>query len=95
MPENTEAEAKIERVMATCHSIVAVQGKLLGDPLDIHMFNLTGRELKDGYSVKADDKLRVEKQFIFMPELQRMSVIARLPDSSLMFYLKGSPEKVA
>lgn len=42
-----------------------------------------------------NEELLTVKQFIFIPELQRMSVIVRLKDNSHEFYLKGSPEKVA
>jgi len=81
--------------MATCHSLVKVKGLLLGDPVDLHMFQLTGRVLDNDLSVWMNDELRTVKQFIFLPELQRMSVIVRNKDNSHEFFLKGSPEKVA
>lgn len=59
------------------------------------MFQLTGRVLDNDLSVWMNDELRTVKQFIFLPELQRMSVIVRNKDNSHEFFLKGSPEKVA
>jgi magnesium-transporting ATPase (P-type) len=93
--EMNPAEVDMERTMATCHTLVKVKDQILGDPLDIHMFNLTGRDLKGDSAIKNGEALHVVKQFIFIPELQRMSVIVKFPDGGHHFYLKGSPEKVA
>ena len=34
--------------MATCHSLRAVNGELLGDPLDLKMFEFTGWSFEEG-----------------------------------------------
>ena len=34
--------------MATCHSLRVVDGELLGDPLDVKMFQFTGWSFEEG-----------------------------------------------
>ncbi|XP_069583235.1 probable cation-transporting ATPase 13A4 [Ranitomeya imitator] len=41
----------ILQAMTSCHSLITLDGKLLGDPLDLKMFEGTGWELED-YNVK-------------------------------------------
>lgn len=40
-------QAKILRTMTTCHSLKIVNGELLGDPLDLKMFEFTQWELEE------------------------------------------------
>lgn len=35
-------------IMATCHSLRNVDGELLGDPLDVKMFQFTGWSFEEG-----------------------------------------------
>ncbi|CAI6333387.1 unnamed protein product [Periconia digitata] len=49
--------------MATCHSLRLIDGELLGDPLDVKMFNFTGWSFTEGEQPTGgdedeDDKLR-------------------------------------
>lgn len=37
----------LNEVMASCHSITNVDDELIGDPLDIKMFDSTGWELNE------------------------------------------------
>ncbi|XP_055343769.1 polyamine-transporting ATPase 13A3-like isoform X2 [Paramacrobiotus metropolitanus] len=41
------ADSPLIRALAACHSLVEVQGKLLGDPLDVIMFESTGWVLEE------------------------------------------------
>lgn len=43
-----EKQQKIMHTMATCHSLRVVDGELLGDPLDIKMFQFTGWSYEEG-----------------------------------------------
>ena len=45
-----EKQRKIIYTMATCHSLRAVEGELLGDPLDVKMFQFTGWSYEEGGS---------------------------------------------
>ncbi|KAG2462066.1 AT134 ATPase, partial [Polypterus senegalus] len=74
--------------MATCHSLITIDGIIQGDPLDIKMFEATGWAPVDG--------IIVLQQFPFSSSLQRMSVVTHMLDSDeLILYMKGAPEKVA
>ena len=50
LPENNAIVA----AMATCHSLTVIDGKLVGDPLDIRMFEGTGKEM-GGIGIERDD----------------------------------------
>lgn len=43
----SSTQAKILRTMTTCHSLKIVSGELLGDPLDLKMFEFTRWELEE------------------------------------------------
>ncbi|XP_061879454.1 polyamine-transporting ATPase 13A3-like [Entelurus aequoreus] len=91
----TETLAKTSFVacMATCHSLVRIEDKLCGDPLDLKVFNATGWILEepaeeqpalhdDNIStvVKHPQKggeLGIVLHFPFSSTLQRMSVVVR------------------
>lgn len=42
--------------MATCHSLRAVDGELLGDPLDIKMFEFTGWTFEEGGNTQVEQQ---------------------------------------
>ncbi|CAD8193351.1 unnamed protein product [Paramecium pentaurelia] len=85
--------------MATCHGLSQVKGKLVGDPLELKMFESTNCELieeKDGrIRIRNNDRINVEiiKRFEFSSKLQRMSVIVK-ENGQYQAYMKGSPEKL-
>lgn len=45
---------RIIHTMATCHSLRLVDGELLGDPLDIKMFEFTGWMYEEGGNANSD-----------------------------------------
>lgn len=45
-----EKHKSIIYTMATCHSLRVVDGELLGDPLDVKMFQFTGWSYEEGES---------------------------------------------
>ncbi|CEJ54745.1 Putative P-type ATPase [Penicillium brasilianum] len=47
-PFDLEKQRKIIYTMATCHSLRVVDGELLGDPLDVKMFQFTGWSYEEG-----------------------------------------------
>ena len=47
-PFDLEKQRKIVYTMATCHSLRVVDGELLGDPLDVKMFQFTGWCYEEG-----------------------------------------------
>lgn len=114
--------------MATCHSLRLVNDELVGDPLDLKMFEFTNwrfEEGNEGQSTSEDDEqnklspsvarppagmdyeitdtdgpankqpleLGILKQFEFVSQLRRASVIVRQFGSpGANVYLKGAPE---
>jgi magnesium-transporting ATPase (P-type) len=42
-------------ILASCHSLTSVQNKLIGDPLDIKMFESTGWILEENNENKFDE----------------------------------------
>ncbi|XP_061777078.1 polyamine-transporting ATPase 13A3-like [Nerophis ophidion] len=91
----TETLAKTSFVacMATCHSLVRIEDKLCGDPLDLKVFNATGWILaepaEEQPALHDDDistvvkhpqqgvELGIVLHFPFSSTLQRMSVVVR------------------
>jgi len=55
--------------MATCHSLRAVNGDLLGDPLDLKMFEFTGWSFEEGEQNMGSGE--VEEQTKLSPSVAR------------------------
>ncbi|KAF2005497.1 hypothetical protein P154DRAFT_616294 [Amniculicola lignicola CBS 123094] len=122
------AHKTILYTMATCHSLRMIDDELVGDPLDVKMFNFTGWSYEEGeqrsggaeddfdtklspsvarpppgreYDIDNLDndaaakpvELGVLKQFEFVSQLRRASVIVRqFGSKSGQIYVKGAPE---
>ncbi|PGH05980.1 hypothetical protein AJ79_06669 [Helicocarpus griseus UAMH5409] len=56
------ANRDILYTMATCHSLRVVDGELIGDPLDVKMFEFTGWSFEEGNHNATD--LDVERDFV-------------------------------
>ncbi|KAG8445087.1 hypothetical protein GDO86_010016, partial [Hymenochirus boettgeri] len=93
--------------MASCHSIILLDGKMHGDPLDMKMFEGTGWVLEhqieqgkeNGKSISCTivslESITILHQFPFTSALQRMSVITQVSgETHLTVFLKGAPEIV-
>ena len=96
--------------MATCHSLAVLDGTLIGDPLDVQVFETTCATLQDqgdlmGYlslvhigGAKGEKVyvLGIREQFDFVAALQRMSVVVEDVDTKQgTCYVKGSPEAIS
>lgn len=66
-------------MMATCQTLMAVDGDLVGDPLEKASFLATGWSLDGGAIVAPAKKTRATHvaKFHFSSELKRMSIIVR------------------
>jgi len=87
-------DSPILAAMATCHSLTVIDSKLVGDPLDIRMFEGTGWSLDEPEiedTAKFDvmmptvvrsqseaSEIGILRQFPFSSSLQRMSVITKV-----------------
>uniref|UniRef100_A0A8C3K5N5 Cation-transporting ATPase n=1 Tax=Calidris pygmaea TaxID=425635 RepID=A0A8C3K5N5_9CHAR len=82
--------------MASCHSLVVLDKKIQGDPLDLKMF-----EVHQSFSLGLPAFAPVEgiailHQFPFSSGLQRMSVVSqKIGEEQYDLYMKGAPEIVS
>uniref|UniRef100_A0A4X2M375 Cation-transporting ATPase n=1 Tax=Vombatus ursinus TaxID=29139 RepID=A0A4X2M375_VOMUR len=72
--------------MASCHSLIILDGTIQGDPLDVKMFEATNWVPVEGIAILH--------QFPFSSALQRMSVIVQEMEGDQMAFMKGAPERV-
>lgn len=88
--------------MASCHSLRLIEDSLVGDPLDVKMFEFTGWNFADefgGCSIplvyeeegKETFGFKILKEFEFIASLRRMSVLAE-KDHYTHVFSKGAPE---
>ncbi|KAJ8784445.1 hypothetical protein J1605_008289 [Eschrichtius robustus] len=73
--------------MASCHSLILLDGTIHGDPLDLKMFEATTWVPVAGIAILH--------QFPFSSALQRMTVIAQEMGGDWLAFMKGAPERVA
>lgn len=95
----------IRKCISTCHSIMKVNGILLGDPLDLKMFEFSNSEIKENkiFYYENDDssdsmenkcrELEIIKRKEFTSVRRLMSVVVKDGDE-LFLFAKGSPETV-
>ena len=96
--------------MSSCHSLAVLDGQLIGDPLDVQVFQTTRATLQDQGDLLGYDSLihvsagggdgpvtlGVREQFDFVAALQRMSVVVEDASSkAALCYVKGSPEAIS
>jgi hypothetical protein len=60
--------------MATCHSLRVIDGELLGDPLDIKMFEFTGWTFEEGGNAQVDHQTSMKGDTI-IPSVARPPTI--------------------
>ncbi|CAI5756413.1 unnamed protein product [Candida verbasci] len=79
--------------MATCHSLRNIDNELLGDPLDVKMFEFTKWDYKEEHNpivYNGKDSYKILKEFEFLATLRRMSVLANRGNNYV--FTKGAPE---
>lgn len=113
----TQAErSSLFLTMLTCHSLNFVDGEIIGDPLDVKMFDSTGwlliedehdtdlaefnhscpsHNLKPLLLRNQDSTFFQVKQFEFVSQLRRMSVVSASPEEEFSVFCKGAPEVLA
>lgn len=88
---DVDSSAPIFEVLACCHTLINLHGNLIGDYLDLQMFQSTSckiRDHQDHTQVYLDQPLLLNafnrfilKTFDFDPKLQRMGVVIKRNDS--------------
>ncbi|CAD8065143.1 unnamed protein product [Paramecium primaurelia] len=86
-----DVSEQFNECMGICHSLSIINNEIMGDPIDLCMFQETGWELLEESKIRKGVKeVSVLKRFDFQAELQRMSVIT----NQYILYCKGSPEQI-
>lgn len=83
-------------VMAGCHSLVYLDGEMIGEPMESSAIASIDWHFTKGETVVCKSKcLRIMTRYHFVPELKRMSNIVSLEHekpAKLMVVTKGAPE---
>eukprot|EP01022_Parablepharisma_sp_SALTPOND_P025544 TRINITY_DN598_c0_g1_i1.p2 TRINITY_DN598_c0_g1~~TRINITY_DN598_c0_g1_i1.p2 ORF type:complete len:979 (+),score=86.34 TRINITY_DN598_c0_g1_i1:10743-13679(+) len=82
-----KSKSLVVECLASCHSITRVEGKLIGDPLDIEMFNNTGWILDEPEA--GDDFGEMISAFVMPNERQRNYDWTKDSEDSLKPYQLG------
>ncbi|KAG7195472.1 uncharacterized protein KQ657_003234 [Scheffersomyces spartinae] len=84
--------------MASCHSLRLIDNEVLGDPLDVRMFEFTKWQLSETTTnvivhspTFTDDSYAIAREFDFAAALRRMSVVVD-SESRRFVFTKGAPE---
>ncbi|KAL5566341.1 hypothetical protein UlMin_029505 [Ulmus minor] len=95
--ETTKLPARTLEILASCHALVFVDNKLVGDPLE--KAALKGID----WSYKSDEKampkrgsgnaVQIVQRHHFASHLKRMAVVVRIEEEFLAF-VKGAPETI-
>lgn len=91
---------EVQMVLAGCHSLVYVDKKLLGDPIEMLFFKNNHWDYssidKTARNKKLDETIRIKRTFAFRSDLKRMSTIVNVSSykssASNKLLVKGAPE---
>ncbi|KAJ4779402.1 Cation-transporting ATPase [Rhynchospora pubera] len=94
--DTTSLPERTVQVLASCHALVFVENKLVGDPLERAAlkgidWNYTADE--KAMPKMSGDAVQIIHRYHFASHLKRMSVIVRVQDKFLAF-VKGAPETI-
>ncbi|KAI5951431.1 hypothetical protein KGF54_004505 [Candida jiufengensis] len=87
----------LQACMAACHSLRNIDNELMGDPLDVKMFEFTkwdySEDSTSGIPIVSshNGKYEIQKEYEFSAQLRRMSVLAKRNNRGFIF-TKGAPE---
>eukprot|EP01114_Cavostelium_apophysatum_P016013 TRINITY_DN4488_c0_g1_i2.p1 TRINITY_DN4488_c0_g1~~TRINITY_DN4488_c0_g1_i2.p1 ORF type:complete len:1125 (-),score=320.58 TRINITY_DN4488_c0_g1_i2:19-3393(-) len=96
----TEIPDEVAFTLAGCHSLVYVDNKVVGDPMETAAMKAINWTLSKGdvaVSAGAKQSVRIVHRYHFTSELKRMSTVGSLEhEKSASFYgfIKGAPEKL-
>ncbi|KAI5171011.1 cation-transporting P-type ATPase 13A2 [Nematocida sp. LUAm3] len=97
-----ELSGEVLRGLHSCHSIEVIDGKYLGDPLDLILFSFSGSKITYQLTDKGRYKFiessgmpsaRVERVYEFDPNTRRMGVSVSCEEERY-FFCKGAPESI-
>eukprot|EP00474_Spongospora_subterranea_P010117 CRZ10575.1 hypothetical protein [Spongospora subterranea] len=88
------------RVIGSCHSLVFLDGNIVGDPLEIAAVQAVSWQALSGSGAGilslrnsvSHDSLKIVRRFAFESALRRMTCIVNLNESQSIVVCKGAPE---
>ncbi|KAL1914669.1 uncharacterized protein VTP21DRAFT_8080 [Calcarisporiella thermophila] len=98
-----ELSKDIQLGMVACHSVTSVQGRLIGNPVDIEGFRATGWELGEHTApyidtivnpLASDQKVHILRRFEFVHARASMSVVCLDEKGEVHCFVKGSFERI-
>ena len=99
-----EAGSLAYKLFASCHGLIEVENEILGDQLDIRIFEFSGfqmsrEESREGVKFRVTHGSGAQIEILdvndFESDLQRMSCIVRdVSENRFLGFVKGSPEKI-
>lgn len=102
----SDINSSLNECMGLCHSLQKIENILVGDPLEVKMFESTKWSLEEHHDALFRTIVRSKKKnnheefgiikcFEFCSELRRTSVLtSRISSQSTKAYCKGSPESI-
>jgi cation-transporting ATPase 13A3/4/5 len=109
-PNSDQVEQMMSLIMAACHSLREVNTQIVGDPIDLIMYEASGFVLEeppfddvDFTPMKVINKnefgkvkdIHIIKKFEFNSKLRRISaIVGTNPDQKQYVFTKGAPESI-
>lgn len=100
-PRDSVPDIDLLRAMASCHAVSLLGDTLVGNEVEVKMFEATGWNLVSRpndtpllTSPDGSDRLRVVRRFEFDHERQAMTVVVRDASGAAFVFVKGSFEKI-
>ncbi|KAM7278951.1 hypothetical protein ACFE04_006085 [Oxalis oulophora] len=96
-PNTTKMPARTMEILASCHSLVFVDNKLVGDPLEkaaLEGINWSYKSDEKAMPIKGSgDFVQIVHRHHFASYLKRMAVVVRVQEDFFAF-VKGAPETI-
>ena len=93
--EQEEISVMTGVVLASCHSLFVIDGKVTGDPMEKATVEFINANIEDSDVVSyLGSTIKVFHRFQFSSALKRMSVVAGVSGRGVLVTVKGAPEVI-
>lgn len=89
----TDALPEAKLVLGACHSLINMEGQIVGDPMETAALEGVHAKYKEDKVSLNASKILIHKRFAFASELKRMSTIVER-DGKYYVLCKGAPETI-
>lgn len=97
LSEISKIDKNSKIVLAGCHSLISLDGNVVGDPMEKAALEGVGFKFSNDVATSSTGKirLRILKRFAFSSDIKRMSVIVQMDRTKdLLVLTKGAPESM-